>query len=177
MQCTKVREIFVSYLDDDVRFTERICVEVHVARCYGCREELEELRSLQEHCRAALSHPGIKNGFSALKARISEQEALACSRGVWGAENWRNAAAKFAAAAIVLVVLGLSPPFLRHTRSLAGRVREVIGESGPSATGVPLLSAPFVEHKIEIENAFRLADHGNGPESADTPHSIPNPRT
>ncbi len=165
MQCEKVREKFVDYIDDNVRFTERICVEVHVARCYACREELEELTQLRDLCRSAVRHPGMSDGFSRLQGRIAASEALTRSQGVWGSENWRNAAKKLAAAAVVLFVLGISSPLIRQTRLLAHQLRDATGEAQTTVEVVPSLTRPFVLRRNELELEARLAESAKPPES------------
>ncbi|MCC6695785.1 MAG: zf-HC2 domain-containing protein [Candidatus Hydrogenedentes bacterium] len=159
MHCEQVREKFVAYIDDDVRFTERICVEVHVARCFACKEELEELQNLQELCKTVVRHPGSAGNLEDLWRRIEEQEAAARSSRVWGAENWWNAATKLAAAAVVLFVLGVTSPFVREARTLAERFQQVTSESAEPIEVAPLLSAPFVAQKNRIESGFHMADH------------------
>lgn len=165
MQCEKVRQKFVDYIDDDVRFTERICVEVHVARCYACREELEELTQLRDLCRSAVRHPGMSDGFSQLQGRIAASEALTRSQGVWGSENWRNAVKKLAAAAVVLFVLGISSPLIRQTRSLAHQLRDVTGESQTAKEAVPTLTRSFVLRRNNLDLWARLAESAKPPES------------
>ena len=137
MHCEQVREKFVAYVDDDVRFTERICVEVHVARCFACKEELEELQNLQEVCQTVVRHPGSAGNLEDLWRRIEEQEAAARSSRVWGAENWWNAATKLAAAAVVLFVLGVTSPFVREARNLAERFQQVTSESAEQSKRPP----------------------------------------
>jgi anti-sigma factor RsiW len=155
MQCAKVREKFVDYVDEDVRFTERICVEVHVARCYACREELDELISLRNLCRSAVSHPGIENGITALKKRIAEREAVVRSVGVWGSENWRNTVTKLAAAAVVLFILGVSTPLVRHSRWISTK-SSVNAASESETREVLSVTVPFVMRKQALEDAASL---------------------
>lgn len=155
MQCAKVREKFVDYVDEDVRFTERICVEVHVARCYACREELDELMSLRDLCRSALSHPGIGDGFSALQKRIAEREAVVRSVGVWGSEDWRNTVKKLAAAAVVLFILGVSTPLVRQTRWIASQFSATTASQSETRE-ILTVTMPFVLRKQALDEEARL---------------------
>jgi anti-sigma factor RsiW len=157
MKCSKVREKFIDYVDDDVRFSERIGIEVHIARCYACREELDELMNLQELCRSAVKFPGLGPGVSALHERIAVREAALQSVGVWGAESSRNAIKKLAIAAIILFVLGVGAPLVfqfrstmndtSHARQTKSDVREVL-----------TVSIPFILRKNELEYEAQLAE-------------------
>ena len=177
MHCDKVREKFIAYVDDDVRFTERICVEVHVARCFSCKEELEELQNMQDICRKVVRYPGSDEKFEALQRRIAGQERSARSTRVWGAETWWNAATKLAAAAVVLFVLGVSSPFMREARNLAERFHQVTEESAGPVHEAPLLSVPFVAQKLRIESGFKMADHEREPESSPPANPATRPRS
>lgn len=155
MQCARVREKFVDYVDEDVRFTERICVEVHVARCYACREELDELISLRNLCRSAVHHPGIEDGFTALRQRIAEREAVVRSVGVWGSENWRNTVTKLLAAAVVLFILGVSTPLFRYTRGNASQPGAATASQSETRE-VLSVTLPFVMRKQALEDEESL---------------------
>ncbi len=157
MKCSKVREKFVDYIDDDVRFSERVSVEVHVARCYACREELDELIALQNVCRSALTYPGLGQGVSALRERIAVREAAMQSVGVWGAENTRNAIRKLAIAAVVLFVLGVTAPWVRQSRSLSDG-KGARTHAGEDVREVLTVSVPFILRKNELEQQARLAE-------------------
>ncbi|GMV90683.1 MAG: hypothetical protein AMXMBFR82_04610 [Candidatus Hydrogenedentota bacterium] len=157
MKCSKVRERFVDYIDDDVRFSERVSVEVHVARCYACREELDELIALQNVCRAALTYPGLGQGVSALRERIAVREAAMQSVGVWGAENTRNAIRKLAIAAVVLFVLGVTAPWVRLARSFS-EGGSTHADGGGDVREVLTVTVPFILRKNELEQQAQLAE-------------------
>jgi anti-sigma-K factor RskA len=53
VNCKKVKELLLSYLDNEVTSEERGTIEAHLSACLGCREELEALASVQKELRQA----------------------------------------------------------------------------------------------------------------------------
>ncbi|MCP4645748.1 MAG: hypothetical protein GY851_35210 [bacterium] len=112
MRCERVREKFVDYLEGEARLTERLCVDVHVARCYTCREELEDTRQFLLSCRQALRHPNPRYRFSALMADVKTGEANVRYLPRRRALHLRENLARLTVAAVVLVVIGVSSPLI-----------------------------------------------------------------
>lgn len=157
MHCSKVRDKLVDFIDDDVRFSERVGIEVHVARCYACREELDELLVLQGVCRSASTFPGTGKGLTDLRDRIAEREAARQSVGVWGSESSRNAVRKFAVAALVFFIVGITTPFLRQTGPAIQQTEDE-PQSEYGEHEILTVTLPFVLRKHELEQQARLAE-------------------
>ncbi len=113
MECSKVRDRLAGYLQDDLRLTERLIVEVHVAHCPGCRADMHEIRDILRVCEDALRHPNPANDYASLRAQLAEADRAAI---VPLREQLRprklTAAAGIAAACAIIV--GASSPFLAH---------------------------------------------------------------
>jgi len=78
MNCKKIRQLLLSYLDNEVSPKEREAIEAHLSVCSGCRNELETLAETQRQLRQGLtviaarasSSPHV---WSAIKARLGRQ--------------------------------------------------------------------------------------------------------
>lgn len=116
MECIKVRDRLAGYLQDDLRLTERLIVEVHVARCAACRASMDDLREVFRVCRQALRHPAPVDAYGELRERLAAADLAAAvplreqlRQGRW------PAAAGIAAAATVLAFA--STPWLANRLS------------------------------------------------------------
>ena len=141
MRCQGIREKFVGYLEGEARLTERICVDVHVAGCYPCREELEDLREFFAATRMAVAHPRPRNRFGLLMTEIAEAESPPIQPRM--TPRWK--VARIAAAAGVLLFMGtptsLLCPFNHPAEvSVAAGVR--LGEASPGQ-GLPGAATPL----------------------------------
>jgi predicted anti-sigma-YlaC factor YlaD len=48
MQCTEIRQLISSYIDDGLGLDEKKAFAFHIRNCSNCREELEEVQSVHE---------------------------------------------------------------------------------------------------------------------------------
>jgi predicted anti-sigma-YlaC factor YlaD len=48
MQCTEIRQLISSYIDDQLGLDEKKAFAIHIRNCSTCREELEEVQSVHE---------------------------------------------------------------------------------------------------------------------------------
>lgn len=55
MNCKKVNQLLLSYLDNEVSPEEREAIQAHLSACNGCREEMEALAETQRELRQGLS--------------------------------------------------------------------------------------------------------------------------
>lgn len=114
MDCSDFRLRLVDYVLDDIGLSERVAIGVHTARCYACREELAEMRRLLALAEQAVQHPNPQSGEEKLWALIRRREAEQFEHTLlrrWRIRIW---AARAAAAAIVLLTVGVTAPFIRH---------------------------------------------------------------
>lgn len=70
MKCEMVRKRFIAYLDGDARHTERMCVDVHLAGCRACRDDLDALKEVLDAAPPALRHPAPVNRFGELREQM-----------------------------------------------------------------------------------------------------------
>lgn len=79
MKCKEVKELLLSYLDNEVTPEERGAIEAHLPSCFGCREELEALASTQRELRQAFEVITARASpspyaWTALKQRLMREE-------------------------------------------------------------------------------------------------------
>ena len=114
MECAEVRSQLALYLDDDLTPPMRQRVGGHLEHCYLCAEELNELSTLLETCRDAISFPNPRNRFESLRSNLQAQ------RTVWPPRSHavRYAVASLAAAAIIVVFASMIVPLCRTAWNL-----------------------------------------------------------
>jgi len=107
--CDEIRTKLIDYVEDDLSQEDKLSVELHVARCYACREELDELGRLLEVCGAVLRHPSPNDRFEELKLRLEsdqpQYDPVVSRRELSRRSAWH----KLAVAAVVIVVLAAAP--------------------------------------------------------------------
>jgi len=78
MKCQEMSELLVAYLDGEVSPSERTLIQVHLAGCDACQEELAVLSALQSRVsqflqvRAAQAAPSLQ-AWSSLQARLARE--------------------------------------------------------------------------------------------------------
>jgi anti-sigma factor RsiW len=107
--CGEIKAKLVDYVDDGLSLEERLAVEVHIARCYVCREDVEEVARLLELCGAALRHPNPRDRFEELKQRLESGEPQCDPVLPRRGSRRRSTRHKLAVAAAVIVLLAASP--------------------------------------------------------------------
>ncbi|MCX6012457.1 MAG: zf-HC2 domain-containing protein, partial [Chloroflexi bacterium] len=53
MDCTKVRKLFIGYIDNALNISDREKVDLHISMCSECRSEMEALAGVSEELRQA----------------------------------------------------------------------------------------------------------------------------
>jgi len=150
MECSEIRAGFVGYIDGDLSDDERLCVESHVAQCYRCREELDELGRLLELSDAALKHPYPVNRFEDLKKRLADAEPAPIPAALRPKPRLREAIFKLAVATVIIALIAVSPLLVRGAKRLFTPLDGNATLS--SGTGVDLpFNLPSVEQKLEME--------------------------
>ena len=163
MQCELVRAKLPDYADDDVGFRDRVAIDVHVARCGACREELASLRETLEACRISLNHPNPRDRFDELMAYIRTRER---ARGIVRrirVRRPRPVVSQVAAAAAVIAILGITAPFARGAKRLTEGIDRSPGAQIQSPVQAPLVSRDFVKHRAKIVTACRWSEEQQAP--------------
>jgi anti-sigma factor RsiW len=113
MHCDEIDRRLDRYMEGDLRTTERLCVDVHLAQCYTCRQTLAAYGELNAAVGDILQHPEPSNDFDTLLARIRTSEAAAGRRDAVEHAG-EPLGRRFAIAAGVLVVAGLSAAWIER---------------------------------------------------------------
>lgn len=111
MECSKVKDRLAGFLQDDLRLTERLIVEVHVAHCAACRASMNEVRDVLGACNDVLRHPRPVNSYASLRDQLTAADAAAAVPLRDQLRPGRISAMAGIAAALILIV-GASSPFL-----------------------------------------------------------------
>ena len=163
MQCELVRAKLSNYADDDVGFRDRVAIDVHVARCAACHDELASLRETLEACRLSLSHPNPRDRFDELMAYIRTRER---ARGIVRrirVRRPRPVISQVAAAAAVIAILGLTAPFARGAKRLTEGIDRSPDAPMQTAAQAPLVSRDFVKRRAKIVTACRWSEEQQAP--------------
>ena len=70
MECEEARPQLIRYADNDLLPGARMAVREHLAHCYYCHEELQELEGLLDRCHTLLQHPDPRNRFDDLRPHL-----------------------------------------------------------------------------------------------------------
>ncbi|NIA15290.1 MAG: hypothetical protein GWP08_14570 [Nitrospiraceae bacterium] len=70
MECEEARPQLIRYADNDLLPGARMAVREHLAHCYYCHEELQDLEGLLDRCHALLRHPSPRNRFDDLRPHL-----------------------------------------------------------------------------------------------------------
>jgi predicted anti-sigma-YlaC factor YlaD len=100
MNCEKVSNSLISYLDGHAGAEERNSVEEHLKSCAACRERAEEFRRLWD---VMAEVPAVEPSF-AFDARLRQRIAAAGHPKLW---TWLVPSPRLAAAVVTLVGLSI----------------------------------------------------------------------
>lgn len=135
MDCNRIQDRLVDYLTEETRPTERLCVDVHLATCYHCREALEDVRTVLDAAKDSMRYAGPERTFEAAMNEIHTREALlAFSRAGddQDADRWSWG---FIAAALPIVIACLTPIVIawpgRTPAATADEPARIATESAP----------------------------------------------
>jgi predicted anti-sigma-YlaC factor YlaD len=171
MDCIEIRAGFVGYIDGDLSGDEKLRVELHVAQCYDCREELDEMGRLLELSDAALKHPCPVDRFEDLKARLAEAEPAPIPMLPRPRLRVREALLKLAVAAVVIALIAASPFLIRGAKRLFTPIEGTTALGNGAAVKLPF-RLPFVEKKLKMQNdVAEWATTGRDKEETDTSSS------
>ncbi len=109
MDCTRIQDRLVDHLTEETRITERLCVDVHLATCYHCREAMDEVRTVLDGAREAVRYAGPERSFEAAMNEIRTREALLAADRSRGAHRGQRWSWGVAASALPIVVACVTP--------------------------------------------------------------------
>lgn len=127
--CSDVRAKLVDYIEEELQEEERLFVELHLEKCYACREELEELGKLLEVCGAVLPHPSPRERLDELRQRLAsmepEYEPVPRRR-----LTTRQLALRLAVAAVIIAVAIASPFIVKGITRLFAPIEDSASRAG-----------------------------------------------
>lgn len=109
MDCNRIQDRLVDYLTEETRPTERLCVDVHLATCYHCREALEDVCAVLDAAKDSMRYAGPERTFEAVMNEIRTREALLAFSPAGEAEESDRWSWGFIAAALPIVIACLTP--------------------------------------------------------------------
>jgi anti-sigma factor RsiW len=151
MDCSEIRAGFIGYIDGDLSDDERLRVELHVAQCYDCREELDEIGRLLELSDAALKHPSPVDRFEDLRVRLADAEPAPVPMPPRPRLRVREMLVRLAVAAIVIALIAASPFLIRGARRLLAPTEGAATLGSGAGVELPF-RVPFLEKKLKMEN-------------------------
>ncbi len=123
MQCEQVQSKLTGFLDGELRVQEHLCVQVHLTRCYHCKEAVEEFESFLQLFQETTSHPNPRNRFDELWPEICRFEDSNPGRGLaFSVRSRKRLRPWAAAAALVFVCIVLLFPIGGDAGGQGGRV-------------------------------------------------------
>lgn len=149
MNCTRIHDKLHGYLEGDLRMTEQLCVEVHLSRCYYCKEELEDLREANALISTALRHPSPQDGYEELYTRIRELELPTAKKAV-RMGSWSRFRKSWALATCALILVVAVPVY---TRSSAEDESSAVSLTPSTQAGsVLVIHPPLDRYKALVED-------------------------
>lgn len=116
MQCSEIREMLSSYIDDVLDSTDRAKVEGHISLCGACRQELADLKETVRLV-SSLGELLPPEGFREQLMNKLKQEQVYFNPDLTGKQTvsrfgrlkgWFSGTRKYAAAAVIIIGLGVS---------------------------------------------------------------------
>ncbi len=109
MDCNRIQDRLVDYLTEETRVTERLCVDVHLATCYHCREAMEDVRTVLDSARESIRYVGAERSYEATLNEIRTREALLLTGGERTGHQGQRWSWGIAASALPIVVACVTP--------------------------------------------------------------------
>jgi len=159
MDCPEARENLLDYLSEQLSDDELRAVDLHLARCYFCMEELDDLDRTLNLCRSAIQHPNPAGRFQQLRERLADielQPTLALLKPKQRAAGFFK---KLAVATGIILMIGTSPIVIQRTRLFVNSVQKNTGLTAESEWEQWRFqfTRPFVERRVEIEKHQQVA--------------------
>ena len=150
MDCRDIQADFIRYLDDDLSQEERLRVELHIAGCYRCREELDELGRLLELCGDVIEHPCPVDRFDELRERLASAEPEYTPVPRRPELRRRELVSKLAIAAAIIGALVASPLLIKGARLLFSPAQGTATLANGTTVEFPI-RVPFLEEKLKLQ--------------------------
>jgi|GEM_PF-899561 len=150
MDCRDIQADFIRYLDDDLSEEEGLRVELHIAECYRCREQLDELGRLLEACRDVIEHPCPVDRFDELRQRLPSVDPPYTPVPRRPELRRRELIRKLAVAAVIVAALAASPLLVKGARLLFSPVQNTATLGNGTGVAVPF-RVPFLEEKLRLQ--------------------------
>jgi len=161
MDCSDIRGKFIGYIDDDLSEHDHVLVHDHLAECYLCKEDFDDLDQMLGLCENVLRHPRPVNRFNDLAI----QTAAAASRRGRAVPRHKlrvgELLARLAIAAVVVFMVAVSPVAVKAARWLFTPLSEPGALSNGASyvrLGLPV-ERPFLDRRHNIK--IRLGINGD----------------
>ena len=153
MDCSYIRSKFVDYIDQDLSYDDHAVVRDHLAECYLCKEDFDDLRNVLGLCETALRHPRPVDRFD----ELGIQAAAAASRRNHAVPRHKlrvgELLARLACAAVVVFMVAASPVAVKAARWLLTPLSEPGALSNGASyvrLGLPA-ERPFLDRRFKIK--------------------------
>jgi len=160
MDCSDIRQKFVDYIDGDLSERDHALIRDHLAECYLCKEDFDDLVKMLGLCENVLRHPQPVSRFDELGIQTPP---AAPRRGYFTPRHRFRAGellARLAVAAAVVFMVAASPVAVRAARWLFTPLSEPGALSNGASyvrLGLPA-ERPFLDQRHKIKT--RLGVNG-----------------
>ena len=109
MDCNRIQDRLVDYLTEETRVTERLCVDVHLATCYHCREAMEDVRTVLDAAKESMRYAGPERSFESAMNEIRARESVSAAGWAGGVQQNQRWSWGILATAVPIVVACITP--------------------------------------------------------------------
>ncbi len=153
MHCREVRRDLPEYIEGELSQARQAEVCEHLASCYLCREQHDELEQLLALCRAASQHPCPENRFEELRASMNEDARQLSLRRHARRILFGHVVRRLAVAAMLVMTFSLLGHLAFHVERLGPPSwNEDFSDSGAYVERIrPTVFWPALDRRIQIE--------------------------
>ncbi len=144
MDCNRIQDRLVDYLTEETRITERLCVDVHLATCYHCREVMVDVRTVLDGAKDSIRYAGPERSFEAAMNEIRTREALLTFDRNGATQQSRQWSWGVLASALPIVVACVTP----FVVAWPGALPSITADDAPDAVTETMVEADRQLHEL-----------------------------